>query len=156
MLTLPGEVFIYQGDEIGIADGPAAEPPVDRAGRDIHRNPMPWTPEPNGGFSTATPWLPPALPSHGSVAEQRGDPGSLLHLYHRLIALRCRLAPRFELLDAAPDVLAYRRGRYLVALNFAAEERPAPEGGGQIELSTTGREGRSATLSPNEGVIFTA
>ena len=34
LLTLPGPAFIYQGDEIGMVDGPGADPPVDRAGRD--------------------------------------------------------------------------------------------------------------------------
>ena len=31
-LTLPGAVFVYQGDEIGMADGPGGDPPHDRAG----------------------------------------------------------------------------------------------------------------------------
>ena len=39
---LPGTAFIYQGDEIGMADGPGADPPFDRAGRDRHRHPMQW------------------------------------------------------------------------------------------------------------------
>ena len=42
LLTLPGAAFVYQGDEIGMVDGPGAEPPVDRAGRDPHRHPMQW------------------------------------------------------------------------------------------------------------------
>ena len=44
LLTLPGAAFVYQGDEIGMADGPGGDPPVDRAGRDAHRHPMQWEP----------------------------------------------------------------------------------------------------------------
>ena len=55
LLTLPGPVFLYQGDEIGMVDGDGADPPFDRAGRDPHRHPMQWEPEPLGGFTTASP-----------------------------------------------------------------------------------------------------
>ena len=60
-LTLPGAVFVYQGDEIGMADGPGGDPPRDRAGRDAHRHPMLWDADaPHGGFTAADaePWLP--------------------------------------------------------------------------------------------------
>ncbi len=42
LLTLPGAAFIYQGDEIGMTDGPGTDPPVDRLGRDGFRHPMQW------------------------------------------------------------------------------------------------------------------
>ena len=42
LLTLPGTAFIYQGDEIGLANGPGADPPLDRTGRDTCRHPMQW------------------------------------------------------------------------------------------------------------------
>ena len=44
LLTLRGPAFVYQGEEIGMADGPGAEPPLDRAGRDGCRHPMQWEP----------------------------------------------------------------------------------------------------------------
>ena len=34
LLTLPGTAFVYQGDEIGLANGPGRDPPYDRFGRD--------------------------------------------------------------------------------------------------------------------------
>ena len=77
----PGTAFIYQGDEIGLADGPGADPPFDRAGRDRHRHPMQWDATPNGGFTTGTPWLPPVDPERRNVEAQRGDPASLLEHY---------------------------------------------------------------------------
>ncbi len=91
LLGLPGTVFLYQGDEIGMVDGPGAEPPFDRAGRDAHRHPMQWEPEPLGGFTTGDPWLPLTDPERRSVAAQRGAEGSALELHRRLIAKRREL-----------------------------------------------------------------
>ena len=73
-LTLPGAVFVYQGDEIGMADGPGGDPPRDRAGRDAHRHPMLWdATAPHGGFTAADaePWLPAIAVEGGGVAQQR-------------------------------------------------------------------------------------
>ena len=92
LMTLPGPAFIYQGDEIGMVDGPGAHPPFDRAGRDPYRHPMQWEPEPRGGFTTGDPWLSLTDPERVSVARQRGDRASLLELYRRLIARRRELS----------------------------------------------------------------
>jgi len=86
--SLPGIVFIYQGDEIGMRDGPGHQPPYDRAGRDAHRHPMQWNASPRGGFTTGTPWLPLVDPADRNVADQRGDPDSLLSLYRDLLSWR--------------------------------------------------------------------
>jgi alpha-glucosidase len=86
LLTLPGTAFIYQGEEIGMVEGPGATPPIDRAGRDGARHPMQWTAE--GGFTDGTPWLPMVDPEARNVADQRDDPGSPLNLYRDLIARR--------------------------------------------------------------------
>jgi len=97
LLTLPGTAFVYQGDEIGMPDGPGADPPFDRAGRDPFRHPMEWDAGPNGGFTTGTPWLPAIDPRERNVEAQRGDPGSLLEHYRRLIADRPRMRRRLNL-----------------------------------------------------------
>jgi alpha-glucosidase len=89
LLSLPGTVFVYQGDEIGMADGPGASPPIDRAGRDGARHPMQW--DASGGFTSGTPWLPMVDPQTRNVDDQREDPGSLLNHYRNLIAGRARL-----------------------------------------------------------------
>src|SRR3954453_8085911 len=88
LLTLPGTAFVYQGEEIGRADGPGATPPIDRAGRDGARHPMQWDGTADGGFTTGTPWLPMVDPGRRNVADQRDDPGSLLNHYRELIARR--------------------------------------------------------------------
>jgi alpha-glucosidase len=122
LLTLPGVAFLYQGDEIGLANGPGAEPPYDRAGRDPMRHPMQWDASPAGGFTTGAPWLPPIDPEERNVEAQRGDPGSLLEHYRRLIALRRELGRGFRLLESAPDVLAYERGDRGIAIDTSTGE----------------------------------
>ena len=127
LLTLPGTVFIYQGDEIGMANGPGREPPDDRAGRDPYRHPMAWDDaEPACGFTSGQPWLPATGAPDGAVAVQRADSGSLLHLYRDLIDLRGSLHGPVEVVEAAEGVVAHRRGPHLVALNVADGVRPAP------------------------------
>ena len=123
LLTLPGPAFVYQGDEIGMGDGPGTQPPIDRADRDPFRHPMQWDAGPGGGFTEGTPWLPLTDPQRCNVADQDRDAGSLLQLYRALISMRRELGEGFELLEPSPSVLAYRRGRSTVALNFS--ERPA-------------------------------
>jgi len=158
-LTLPGPVFVYQGDEIEMADGPGREPPIDRAGRDRHRHPMRWDDEaPHGGFTSGEPWLPAIEVAGGAVATQQGDPNSMLALYTDLIALRRELGPGVELADAAEDVLAYRRGSgHLVALNLGDRPRPAPPAGEVLRSTHADRHPAGAPapreLAPGEGFV---
>jgi alpha-glucosidase len=121
LLTLPGTAFIYQGDEIGLPNGPGHEPPYDRAGRDRLRHPMQWDPAPAGGFTTGEPWLPLLDPATRNVEDQRADPGSLLHEYRRLIEHRRSLGSGFRLLDASPGILAYERYGETIEVNTTRE-----------------------------------
>jgi alpha-glucosidase len=128
LLTLRGTAFVYQGDEIGVPNGPGADPPFDRAGRDPMRHPMQWDGSASGGFTKGTSWLPPIDPGERNVAGQREDPDSLLNLYRRLIALRRELGRGFRLLEAEPGVVAFERSEHVVAVNTTAEPRTAPAG----------------------------
>ena len=79
LLTLPGPAFVYQGDEIGLADGPGGEPPYDRAGRDRFRHPMQWDALAERRLHdrravAAAPWT----RAERNVADQRDDPRSML------------------------------------------------------------------------------
>jgi alpha-glucosidase len=145
LLTLPGAAFVYQGDELGLANGPGHEPPFDRAGRDRLRHPMQWDAE--GGFTTGRPWLPLVDPKERNVEEQRGDPRSLLELYRELLELRRSLGGTFRLLDAEPGVVSFRRGEHTVAVNTTAERRTLPRG--EIVLTTHDGNG----LPPHAAVI---
>jgi alpha-glucosidase len=137
LLTLPGAAFVYQGDEIGLPNGPGGACVYDRAGRDGLRHPMQW--DPSGGFSDGEPWLPAIDPAERNVEAQRGEPDSLLELYRRLISLRRELGGGFELLDAEPGVVAFRRGRNAVAVNTSAQRRERPAG--ELVLATHDGEG---------------
>jgi alpha-glucosidase len=151
LLTLPGTSFVYQGDEIGLANGPGAVPPYDRAGRDPMRHPMQWDASESGGFTTGEPWLPPVDPQARNVEDERRDRESLLHLYRSLIELRPRLGKGFRLLDAAPGVVAYERDDFVVAVNTTAEPKPAPARDEPV-LRSDG-EPAGGTLVPHAGAI---
>ncbi|MEU6552258.1 glycoside hydrolase family 13 protein [Streptomyces sp. NPDC046915] len=100
-LALPGSVYLYQGEELGL---PEAEIPVERIedpmhfrsggadpGRDGCRVPLPWAAgEPYAGFgSRAEPWLPqPAGWASYAADRQARDPGSMLTLYREAIRIR--------------------------------------------------------------------
>jgi alpha-glucosidase len=163
VLTLPGPVFVYQGDELGMADGPGREPPDDRAGRDRHRHPMRWDDaEPHGGFTSGEPWLPAIEVDGGAVAAQEQDADSVLALYRDLIALRRTLGDglRFEE-DTADGVLAYRRGPgHLVAINTADGPRAAPAAGTIVRATDATRlpagAPAPAELQPGEGFLARA
>lgn len=97
LLTLPGMVFVYNGDELGMRDG--VIPPelvVDpgaaggSAGRDPERTPFQWSAAKNAGFSQAdTTWLPVNNDYETlNVAVESEDPHSFLNLYQRLCQLR--------------------------------------------------------------------
>ncbi|HEX4734243.1 MAG TPA: DUF3459 domain-containing protein, partial [Thermoleophilaceae bacterium] len=131
LLTLPGMAFVYQGDELGMADGP--DRGHDRAGRDRHRHPMPWDGSPNAGFTTGEPWLDVVVPDDGP-ADAQGE-GSMQAWYRDLIGLRRKLDGDVEMLDAAPGVVAFRRGSHLIALNLG-DEPQAPPPARELVLST--------------------
>jgi alpha-glucosidase len=124
LLTLRGTPFLYYGDELALPDGDVpAERRLDPAPdeRDGCRTPMPWSRD--GDWRD--PWLPLADTTR-NVADQRADPGSVLHLVRDLIALRRGRADlrtgRYETLPAPPGAWLWRRGeRTLVALNLSDE-----------------------------------
>jgi alpha-glucosidase len=135
-LTLPGTAFVYQGDEIGLPDGPGHDPPYDRAGRDPFRHPMQWEPAPDGGFGPNA-WLAPIDPLTRNVADQRNDPGSLLNLYRDLIALRRELGDGIAFRESAPGTLVYERGDdHVVAIDVAGTGTAPATDHAEIVLQT--------------------
>ena len=142
-MALPGSVYLYQGEELGlwevedIPDERRQDPIWYRTGgadpgRDGCRVPLPWANlEPPFGFSppgaTAPPWLPqPKEWRELTVELQAGDPDSMLELYRAALRLR-RAEPalgdgRLHWLPAAAGVLAFGRGD----LSCVANLSPAP------------------------------
>ncbi len=156
LLTLPGTVVLYYGDEIGMAD---VEVPLElqrdemtRAGRgrrhnrDRARTPMPWEPVPSGGFTASgvRPWLPLGDTTALSVAAQRDDPASTLSLTRRLLEVRrLYLAPGvapFGWMRSGAEQLVYRCGRLVVAANLSSS--PAEVGGLPARLACSSRPDR--------------
>jgi oligo-1,6-glucosidase len=111
-----GTPYVYQGEELGMTNtafagiddfrdiesmnysllaAAAATPEAEvlaalRAmSRDNARTPMQWDESEHAGFTTGTPWIA-VNPNHKEInaADQWADPGSVLHHYRALIALR--------------------------------------------------------------------
>jgi len=142
--ALPGSLYIYQGEELGLdevqdlPDEQRQDPMYHRSGgtdpgRDGCRVPLPWAgSEPPFGFSPAAasgkPWLP--QPRHWvafTVEAEQGDPGSMLSLYRHMLRIR-RSEPdlsRGDLrwLPSGTDVLAFARGEGFVSVTNLS---PAP------------------------------
>ncbi len=162
MLALPGPVFVYNGEELGLPnvdlpDEVLQDPTWERSGhqergRDGCRVPMPWAgTEPPFEFS-ATPdtWLPmPAQWATLTVEAQEADPDSTLSFFRRAIQLRHGRTvfgePTVELLDASANVLTFRCGDGVVCvLNTGSRPIPLPDGELLIASAPTGD-----TLPPN-------
>jgi alpha-glucosidase len=179
LLTLPGTLTIYYGEEIGMTNVAIApenvQDPAEKnepgigVGRDPERTPMQWDATPLAGFTTGIPWLPLA-PNHASlnVAAEDADPHSMLSLYRRLIQLRnthpTLIAGRMQSIVAQQNVLRYQRTgedeSCLILLNMAYTPVQVETPSGAILISTCGdRAGEhvagSVALRPAEGLIVT-
>jgi alpha-glucosidase len=152
LLTLPGPAFLYQGDEIAMADGPGGERAYDRAGRDRFRHPMQWNASPTGGFTTGEAWLPPVDPEQTNVEAQRDDPRSMLSLVRDLLTVRKLLGDGLELMEKGPAVLAYRRAEHAIAINATPEPQRAPLAG-DVVLETRRGAFAQGLLAPHAGAV---
>lgn len=129
--ALPGAVYVYQGEELGL---PTAEVPDELRqdpvyfrtkgqdkGRDGARVPIPWEANKvNFGFSAGKPWLPIPPQWKSLAADAQIAPDSTLTLYKQSLKIRSshpglkadqELDVRHALtwLDAPPGILAFKR-----------------------------------------------
>jgi alpha-glucosidase len=135
--ALPGSLYVYQGDELGLPE--AEDLPLDLLqdpmyfrsdgidpGRDGCRVPMPWSgTEPPYGFvpdeATSEPWLPqPQGWARLTVEAEAGDSNSMLSLYRTALSIR-RSHPALGdgsliWIDSVPGVLAFSRGLGFVSV----------------------------------------
>ncbi|OQW44796.1 MAG: alpha-glucosidase [Proteobacteria bacterium SG_bin6] len=141
LLCLRGDVFIYQGDELGLTQVDISYDDLQdpeaitnwplTLGRDGARTPLPWTTAaPFAGFSCSKPWLPLGADHPGlSVAAQEADSESMLHLTRRLVALRqasdALLLGEMRVIAAQGALLAFERAvpgeRLLCVFNLGDE-----------------------------------
>ncbi|GAA5146916.1 glycoside hydrolase family 13 protein [Microbacterium pseudoresistens] len=143
--ALPGCLYIYQGDELGlpeVEDLPREsiqDPMHFRSGgvdpgRDGCRVPLPWSGDrpPYGFGRTGEPWLPqPDDWAARTVEAQDADASSMLSLYRRTLHLRRTLEPlrsgSFAWIEGlGDDVLAFRRGDLACVLNMGQAPIPLP------------------------------
>lgn len=188
LLTLRGTATTYYGEELGmpncyippefVQDPPAVKQPdiAHVVGRDPVRSPMQWNDSANAGFAPpgVTPWLPVAEDyRQRNVAQQEGDPTSMLHLYRALTALR-RQEPGlatgdYESVDVdGEDIYAYQRvaqdsTSFLILLNFGDEQQllnlSQIGGGAEIAIATDMRRAgmvnlAGVVLNGNEGLVL--
>ena len=137
LLTLGNSAFVYQGEEIGMIDGPEADPPLDRYGRDGCRRPMQWDRSSAGGFSSGRPWLEPVDPGTRNVDDQAADGSSVLNLFRRLIGVRREIGGVPRRVAAPAPLLAFDRDGHRIVINVGGEPAtmPAPEGA-ELRLAT--------------------
>jgi alpha-glucosidase len=144
MLALPGSVYLYQGEELGLEEVDVApehrQDPgwlrTGEPGRDGCRVPIPWGgDEPPFGFGTGDgqPWIPqPDSWKTLTVEAQQTDPTSTLSFYRAALHHRREHATPaggdVEIFDAGEDVLAFRRGPLTVVLNGGEEPVELPAG----------------------------
>ncbi|MEO6654399.1 MAG: glycoside hydrolase family 13 protein [Ilumatobacteraceae bacterium] len=145
LMALPGSVYLYQGEELGLPDAWDLPPEVlddpvwensghQQKGRDGCRVPIPWTTDgPSLGFGAGDGWLP-QPDSYGplSVEAQTGQDGSTLEMYRAALALRNEYFiddETFEWIDLTGDAFGFRRGTGArCVVNFGDDPVELPDG----------------------------
>jgi alpha-glucosidase len=161
MLALPGCLYLYAGDELGLPevdlpDEAITDPTFRRSGgadrgRDGARVPLPWTsgPSPYGFAPDGTPtWLPqPDGWGEHAVERQECDPDSMLTLTRRAISVRGDLwrgaGDEVTWLDDVPTgCLGFRRGDSVCVARFGDGPDPDLSPYGEVQLAA-GADGGS-------------
>jgi alpha-glucosidase len=169
MLALPGGVYLYQGEELGLPDHTSMDHSFrqdptfhrtggERIGRDGCRIPLPWEQAaPAFGFNgTGQTWLPqPADWAPLSRDAQRADPASVLSLYRRALGLRRQERLGSGSLDwiadlAGTDCVAFVNNGVLVMTNMGQTPIELPDL--EVLLSTDEQLSGQRKLGPAHSV----
>lgn len=161
-MALPGSMYIYQGEELGLPEvedipGHLRQDPIwtrsghTDPGRDGCRVPLPWSgTEPPFGYTTGTPWLP--MPSDWTslTAEaQSTNPTSMLSLYRQALHLRRTHGGDGTLtwLETPDSILAFTRDTGLTCVvNLSPTPTPLPS---HTELLLTSTPLTTGLLPPD-------
>ena len=147
-LALPGSMYLYQGEELGLPEHTTLEAQYrqdptyartngERVGRDGCRVPLPWEAgvgAANGFNTTGKSWLPqPGIYAQYSRDQQEGVDGSTLELYKHALKLRADLKLGEGTFDWVPEFiseksLGFRNRDVLVVHNFGHESIALPRG----------------------------
>ena len=116
LLTLPGQPYLYYGEEIGM---------LGKKPDEAIREPILWTDNGKDSFTTTWEKLRFNLDEKNSVESQKKNPNSLYHHYKELIALRHSSVDLhsgdIQTIDLKDDVLAYVRGSMLIVHNLTSK-----------------------------------
>ncbi|MEK6649035.1 MAG: glycoside hydrolase family 13 protein [Actinomycetota bacterium] len=151
---LPGSCYIYQGQELGLADAELADrdrqdPAFFRThgtqkGRDGARVPLPWSgPHTPFGFTSGKPWLP--IPEQWvdlTIEKQTGDTSSSLEMYRAILELRNHFLKnqddfRWTNTPDGSGLISFRRGNVEVILN-TSDSSHTLSGLGELLISSDG------------------
>ena len=147
-LALPGSMYLYQGEELGLPEHTTLEPQYrqdptyartngERVGRDGCRVPLPWEAgvgAANGFNTTGKSWLPqPEIYADYSRDQQEGVAGSTFELYKHALRLRAKLklgegSFDWESAFVTDTSLGFRNGDVLVVHNFGHAPIKLPSG----------------------------
>lgn len=170
MLGLPGGVYLYQGEELGlpdnthIADELRQDPTFartqgQRIGRDGCRVPIPWTSDAETAFGfseSSASWLP-QVETWGFLARenQQEDENSTLNMYQKALSLRKvnetgsgSLTWFTEKFDHS--VVAFSNGQFLVMMNMGSHSIELPNL--PVALTSWGELEQNGLLHPNQTV----
>lgn len=175
MLALPGAVFLYQGEELGLPE--VTDIPVERLqdpiwkmsgnkerGRDGCRVPLPWNISEKGAFgfsanleiSSEQSWLPqPVNWGDFSAERQENSRNSMLHLYRNAIGIRgtnlSLKSSYFQWEDSSFGSFAFTRSEdksFLCIVTFEADELVPPN----YEVLLSSQEIESGRIPQNSTV----
>jgi alpha-glucosidase len=152
MLALPGSVYLYQGEELGLPevqdlpDEARQDPLWVRSGhtdygRDGSRVPLPWSADDPGlGFTSGTAWLPqPDWFAQFAADREEREPASVLHRYRAALRARRDIdqsTPLVWLDTDRSDVLAFRRGELVCVTVFDGPPFDVPGDWGALVLGS--------------------
>jgi alpha-glucosidase len=155
MLALPGSVYLYQGEELGLPEVVDLSPDVlddptwrqsghTEKGRDGCRVPIPWTEDGTSfGFGSDGAWLPqPEAWGRYAVAAQDGVDGSTLELYRTALRIRREQltdGEQLEWIDHGTEVIAFQRESGIRCfVNLSGSSIPMPNGQVILTSDSTG------------------
>tara|TARA_Y100001936_G_scaffold231447_1_gene255412 strand:- start:529 stop:1206 length:678 start_codon:yes stop_codon:yes gene_type:complete len=173
LFFLPGLPVLYQGDELGLpsielkeeelADPVATRNAIELDGRDGARTPIPWSGGSEFGFTTGVPWMAVGDRTYEDTIEyQQTTEDSWLMQYRKLLAIRkenLELDTPLRWVTARDsDVISFRRGKLISALNVGASEQTIslPQGMWNLvfhvgEVSSNDRE---VTFGENSAAVL--
>jgi len=172
--ALPGGIYIYQGEELGLEDvdlpDDARQDPVffrtkgvDK-GRDGARVPLPWNSSPSFGFTTGKPWLPiPEKWRNRDVESQKIGSESTLSMYKESLKIRSShpalqpadnkdVSQSLKWLNAPEGVLIFRREPAFILIANTTDASQRLEISGDLMLASSAgieRLGESFLVPPH-------